>query len=149
MIFVIAIGWVNAYDTRIVQRIATLSLVNRTEESETTVASVLATKITCCAGMAHTTSAATAGELYSGTPEMVRDTGCVTSVPSNGLFDPAVPYSFKVLRANTVAGAATKLVTLECNTSAFAIAALNQSRFAQLPALVAVAVVNDPRPDWD
>lgn len=63
MIFVMANGWVKAYDTLIVQRIATRSLVNMTELSLTTVASFRTTNKTRSAGIAQTISAATAGEL--------------------------------------------------------------------------------------
>lgn len=99
-----------------------------TDVSETTVASCLTTNRTRCAGIAHTISAATAGLEYSGIPLICRDTGAVGSLCSRGLFEPAVPYSFRVLNASTVAGAATKLVTSVNRVSALAFAASNASR---------------------
>src|SRR6185369_13586287 len=97
--------------------------------------------------MAHTRSAATAGDTYIGTPEMVRAVGCVGSGDSSGMLDPAVPNCFNVDSVSAVAGLVTKLVISVCKVSAADFAASKLSRVAQLPPLGAVDVVSEPSPD--
>ena len=64
----------------------------------------LTTNSTRSAGSAQTMSGLTAGELYSGTPLMVRDTGCVGSVCSNGIFEPTVANALSVLKRQNRCG---------------------------------------------
>ena len=53
--------------------------------------------------MAHTMSAPTAGETYSGTPLMVRAVGCVGSDCSSARLEPATVDSFRVDNVSAVA----------------------------------------------